>query len=143
MIEVHIPVAAALIRIDGKLGGRSRAELARRPVEYGAETVLKTGGFQVSRPSRCCERRTRAELSRRVVCSARSGRRDRCAGGSRARGAAEGLAREGNGVRYVRSSFLPQEEMWLLWCDAPTPALVGEAGRRAELDFARIVETVE
>jgi hypothetical protein len=62
---------------------------------------------------------------------------------SRAREAAEGLAREGNDVRYVRSSFLPQDEMWLLWFDAPTPELVGEAGRRAELDFARIVETVD
>ena len=62
---------------------------------------------------------------------------------SRAREAAEGLAREGNDVRYLRSSFLPEDEMWLLWFDAPTPELVGEAGRRAELDFARIVETVE
>jgi hypothetical protein len=43
----------------------------------------------------------------------------------------------------VRSSFVPQDEMWLLWFAAPTPELVGEAGRRAELDFARIVETVE
>lgn len=62
---------------------------------------------------------------------------------SRAREAAEGLAREGNDVRYLRSSFLPEDEMWLLWFDAPTRDLVGEAGRRAELDFARIVETVE
>ena len=61
----------------------------------------------------------------------------------RAREAAEGLAREGNDVRYLRSSFLPEDEMWLLWFDAPTPELVGEAGRRAELDFARIVEAVE
>lgn len=61
----------------------------------------------------------------------------------RAREAAEGLAREGNDVRYVRSSFVPQDEMWLLWFAAPTPELVGAAGRRAELDFARIVETVE
>ena len=61
----------------------------------------------------------------------------------RAREAAEGLAREGNDVRYVRSSFLPEDEMWLLWFDAPTPELVGEAGRRAELDFARIVEAIE
>jgi hypothetical protein len=62
---------------------------------------------------------------------------------SRAREAAEGLAREGSDVRYLRSSFVPQDEMWLLWFAAPTPELVGEAGRRAELDFARIVETVE
>jgi hypothetical protein len=62
---------------------------------------------------------------------------------SRAREAAEGLAREGKDVRYLHSSFLPEDEMWLLWFDAPTPELVGEAGRRAELDFARIVETVE
>jgi len=62
---------------------------------------------------------------------------------SRAREAAEGLAREGSDVRYVRSSFVPEDEMWLLWFEAPTPALVGEAGRRAELDFARIVEAVE
>ncbi|HEY1511198.1 MAG TPA: hypothetical protein VGF93_19475 [Solirubrobacteraceae bacterium] len=61
----------------------------------------------------------------------------------RAREAAEGLAREGNDVRYLRSSFLPEDEMWLLWFDAPTPELVGAAGQRAELDFARIVETVE
>jgi hypothetical protein len=62
---------------------------------------------------------------------------------SRAREAAEGLAREGNEVRYLRSSFVPQDEMWLLWFDAPTPPLVGEAGRRAKLDFAHIVETID
>jgi hypothetical protein len=62
---------------------------------------------------------------------------------SRAREAAEALVRERNDVRYLRSSFVPQDEMWLLWFDAPTPELVGEAGRRAELDFARIVESVE
>jgi hypothetical protein len=62
---------------------------------------------------------------------------------SRAREAAEGLAREGNDVRYLRSSFLPEDEMWLLWFDAPTPELVGEAGQRAGLDFARIVEAIE
>jgi hypothetical protein len=61
----------------------------------------------------------------------------------RAREAAERLAREWNDVRYLRSSFVPQDEMWLLWFDAPTPELVGEAGRRARLDFARIVETIE
>jgi hypothetical protein len=62
---------------------------------------------------------------------------------SRARAAAEGIVREGNDVRYLRSSFVAEDEMWLLWFQAPTPALVGEAGRRAELDFDRIVETVE
>jgi hypothetical protein len=61
----------------------------------------------------------------------------------RAREAAEGLAREGMDVHYVRSSFLPEDEMWLLWFEAPTSELVGEAGRRAELEFARIVEAVE
>jgi hypothetical protein len=61
----------------------------------------------------------------------------------RAREAADALAREGEDVRYVRSSFLPEDEMCLLWFEAATPALVGEAGRRAQLDFDRIVESVE
>ena len=61
----------------------------------------------------------------------------------RAMEAAEGLAREGKDVRYLRSSFLPEDEMCLLWFEAPTPALASEAGRRAQLDFDRIIESVE
>ena len=61
----------------------------------------------------------------------------------RARAAAEDLVREGSDIRYVRSSFLPEDEMWLLWFEAPTQELVKEAGRRAQLDFARIVEAIE
>ncbi len=57
----------------------------------------------------------------------------------RARRAAE-LA---EGVRYVRTTFLPGDETILHLFEAPSAAVLDEAGRRAALQFERIVEAVE
>jgi hypothetical protein len=47
------------------------------------------------------------------------------------------------GVRYVRTSFMREDELCLHWFEAPSPAHVGAVGRRAQIDFDRIVEAVE
>ena len=62
---------------------------------------------------------------------------------ARARQAAEALAQEGKNVRYLRSSFLPEDEVCLHWFEAPSAALVDEATQRAALVCDRIVEAVE
>jgi hypothetical protein len=49
----------------------------------------------------------------------------------------------GEGVRYVRTTFLPGDETILHLFEAPSAAALGEAGRRAALPFERIVEAVE
>ena len=49
----------------------------------------------------------------------------------------------GEGVRYVRTTFLPDDETILHLFEAPSAAALGEAGRRAALPFERIVEAVE
>ena len=63
--------------------------------------------------------------------------------GSRARSAAEQLAREGTPVSYVRTTFLPEDETCFHVFEAPSAEAVGEVGRRAGLDWARIVPAVE
>jgi hypothetical protein len=65
------------------------------------------------------------------------------AAGERARSAAEQLAREGTAVRWVRSIYVPEDESCLLVMEGPSPDAVGEASRRAALEFERIVERRE
>jgi len=62
------------------------------------------------------------------------------AAGERARSAAEALSREGTAVRFVRAVYVPEYETCLLVFEAPTPDAVDQAGRRAGLTYARIVE---
>ena len=71
--------------------------------------------------------------------------RERDLGGlvARAGRAAEALAREGKDVRYLRTSFLPGDEVCLHWFAAPSPALVHEAAHLAALRCDRIVETID
>lgn len=47
------------------------------------------------------------------------------------------------GVRYVRTTFLPDDETILHLFEAPSASAIDEAGRRAALQFERIVEAVE
>jgi hypothetical protein len=47
------------------------------------------------------------------------------------------------GIRYVRTSFMREDELCLHWFEAPSAAHVGAVGRRARIDFDRIVEAVE
>jgi hypothetical protein len=49
----------------------------------------------------------------------------------------------GEGVRYLRTTFLPSDEVILHLFEAPSLEALDEAGRRAALPFERIVEAVE
>jgi hypothetical protein len=62
---------------------------------------------------------------------------------ARARGAAEELGRDGNLLRFLRIIFVPGDETCFVAYDAATTEAVAEAGRRAGLDFERIVAAVE
>ena len=63
--------------------------------------------------------------------------------GSRARAAAEELSREGTPVRYVRTTFLPDDETCFHLFEASSAEVVEEVSRRAELGRARIVPAIE
>jgi hypothetical protein len=60
-----------------------------------------------------------------------------------AREKARQTAELGTGVRYVRTTFLPADETVLHLFEAPSAAELDRAGRRADLEFERIVEAVE
>ena len=60
-----------------------------------------------------------------------------------ARERARRVAELGHGVRYVRTTFLPGDETILHLFEAPSIEALDEAGRRAALQFERIVEAVE
>lgn len=65
------------------------------------------------------------------------------AAAGRARAAARSLAGEGRRIRFLRATFVPADELWLLVFDAESPALVAEATARAEIAYDRILEAVE
>ena len=65
------------------------------------------------------------------------------ASGLRARAAAEDLGREGMVVRYVRTTFLPDDEMCFHVFEADSAGEVEEVCRRAHIEHARIVSVVE
>jgi hypothetical protein len=52
-------------------------------------------------------------------------------------------AQSGNGVRYVRTIFLPADETLLHAFEATSPDALSEAARVAGLAYERIVEAVE
>jgi hypothetical protein len=49
----------------------------------------------------------------------------------------------GEGVRYLRTTFLPGDETVFHLFEAPSAETLARAGQRAELRFERIVEAVE
>ena len=61
----------------------------------------------------------------------------------RARAAAEALARDGRRIRYVRTTFLPDDETCFHVFEAASAEVVEEAAGRAGLARARIVPAVE
>jgi hypothetical protein len=63
--------------------------------------------------------------------------------GRRARAAAEQLSSEGVPIRYVHTTYLPDDETCFHHFEARTPAAVEEASRRAALGRARIVPAIE
>ena len=58
---------------------------------------------------------------------------------ARARRAAE----LGDGVRYLRTTFLPEDETILHLFEAPSAETLDRVGRLAQLPFERIVEAVD
>ena len=56
---------------------------------------------------------------------------------------AERTAELGNGVRYVRTTFLPGDEMVLHLFEAPSIEALDSAASLAALSFERIVPAVE
>jgi hypothetical protein len=62
---------------------------------------------------------------------------------TRARRAAAELARTGIPVRYVRSIFVPEDEMCLYLFEARSADAVREASEKAGIAPGRIVEAVE
>ncbi|HEX7254471.1 MAG TPA: hypothetical protein VF236_00940 [Gaiellaceae bacterium] len=61
---------------------------------------------------------------------------------ARVRRAAKELAAEGMGLRHVRSTFVPEDEICFHAFEAESPALVTEVGRRAGLPFEHVVEAM-
>jgi hypothetical protein len=63
--------------------------------------------------------------------------------GSRARVAAEELSREDVSIRYLRTTFLPDDETCFHLFEASSVEHVAEAARRAELGRVRVVPAVD
>jgi hypothetical protein len=61
----------------------------------------------------------------------------------RAREAARQLTREGTPVRYLRSLLIPADETCFHLFEGVSAEAIGEASRRAALDYLRVVETVQ
>lgn len=62
---------------------------------------------------------------------------------ARARRASAGMRRDGIDVRYLRPILVPEDEICFHLFEAPSAEAVGEASRRAQLVYERIVETAE
>jgi hypothetical protein len=60
----------------------------------------------------------------------------------RARVASEQLTNEGKDVRYLRTIFIPQDEICFHLYEAHTADLVDEASLRAQIPYERIVPAV-
>jgi hypothetical protein len=58
---------------------------------------------------------------------------------ARARAAAGQLRAEGAAVHFLRSIFLPEDEICFLLFEGPSEAAVAESARRAEIAFERVV----
>jgi len=65
------------------------------------------------------------------------------AAGRRAAAAAEDLSREGTRVRYVRTTFLPDDETCFHLFEAASAYAVEDACRRAGLGRARVVRALD
>jgi hypothetical protein len=73
----------------------------------------------------------------------RSRSQDARATARRARTIAETLSRGGTPVRYVRTTFLPDDETCFHLFEAASEEAVGEVCRRAGIGSARIVPAME
>jgi hypothetical protein len=62
---------------------------------------------------------------------------------TRARDAARALAQAGLDIAYLRSAFVPEDEVCLHWFIAASPAAVTEVARLAGLEVDRVIEELE
>ena len=62
---------------------------------------------------------------------------------ARARGAARAMTSEGVRVRWLRTTFVPEDEICFLLFEAPCAEAVGEVSERASLGSVHIVEAKE
>ncbi|HEX4929894.1 MAG TPA: nickel-binding protein [Gaiellaceae bacterium] len=65
------------------------------------------------------------------------------AAAGRAREAAARLTEEGLRIRFLRSTFVPDDELCFLIFEAESRALVAEAASRAAIEYERILEAIE
>jgi hypothetical protein len=61
----------------------------------------------------------------------------------RAECAATDLRKEGTKVRYLRSIFIPEDEICFHLFEGPSAEAIGEASRRAAIDYDRILEAID
>ena len=61
---------------------------------------------------------------------------------ARVSAAADALSLEGIPVQYLRSIFVPEDEICFHLFEGASSETVREAGRRAELSFDRVVEAI-
>jgi hypothetical protein len=59
------------------------------------------------------------------------------------RAAARRVAELKEGIRHLRTTFVPEDEIVLHLFEAPSAAALGKAGRQAALPFDRIVEAID
>ncbi|MDQ3379631.1 MAG: DUF4242 domain-containing protein [Actinomycetota bacterium] len=62
---------------------------------------------------------------------------------ARARAAAEEMQRDGTAIRFLRSFFVPDDELWFCFYEARSIEDVAEASSRAELVLGRIQQAVD
>ena len=62
---------------------------------------------------------------------------------ARARHASDELRHEGTQVRFLRSIFVPEEDVCFYLYRATSPEAVREAASRAALSFREVTETLE
>jgi hypothetical protein len=97
----------------------------------------KTWGFHVTKRGTRCDRR---RMPNYLVESYLA---DTPAAVEEARERARSLADDGDGVRYVRTTFLPDDETVLHVFEAASAEALERAARLAALEYERIVEAVE
>lgn len=131
-VETH------LAEVYRKLGVGSRTELA---------LLLGTGGGlaepQSLGKSRLSNRLARCHRWRMPHYLVESYTADSPGAVDQARERAGSVEDEQAGIRYVRTTFVPGDEMVLHMFEAPSAEALDEAGRAAALPYDRIVEAVE
>ena len=62
---------------------------------------------------------------------------------ARARAAVADMRRDGRGIRFLRSFFVPEDELWFCFYEARSVDDVAEATSRAELALSRIQQAID